>query len=186
MTKIFYGGVKMFLHESFEKEDLYVKLNEVLNYLGHVKREKFVKLWSFRIDKLKKGKDSLYLILDELNWEIYLVSGEVEKIWNESVAEVINKVEKHFNKEFMGFFYANTLILIEKDWWGVERDLLKLVKGFVYKETKEIDKMFVDVLERDGFLRVDVYAGYIITLFKKKLDKMADEAVNYTVATREI
>ena len=177
----------MALVESFEKEDLYVKLNNFLNYLGPVKREKFVKFWSFRIDKLKKGKDRFYLVLDEINWEIYLANGEVEKIWNESVAGIIDKVEKHFNKEFLSYGYANTLILVEKDWWNKERDLLKLVKGFVYKGTTQLEGMFVDVLERDGFTRIDVYVGYVIALFKKKLrSKRTDEAVNYTVATREL
>ena len=164
-----------YMMDFFSSEDLYIKLNEFLNYVGYAERQLIIKFSGFRIEKLTKGKNVFYLVINELGEEIYLVNDDkkkVERLWNETVNEVREKIEKETGKRFTVFNYANTLILVERRWWEEkDADLLRLVKGFTYKESKEIAGMITDVLQRGHYVRIDVPVDYLITSFTEKIRK---------------
>lgn len=168
---------KEYIMVTFTPEDKYIKLTQILAFIGYVKRKSIKNFLSFRIEELKRGEDTYYLIIDEFNGRIYLVKDKeekIEKLWSEVVKEIKEKIERELGKQFEDDWYANYILLAEKGWQKKKEEKeygqLILVKGFSYKDSIKVAGMLVDISERNGFIRVDVSVDEVSPVLYQKIE----------------
>ena len=167
---------KEYTTTTFRSEDLYNKLNEFLALIGFAERENIIAFAKFRIEKLRKGEEVYYIIIDEIHERLTVVRDDDETLCGKWVYAK-DKVKKIIETE-LGLELSDPNVIVLSDYktflerkWKEKRmtNLKAFMRSFAVKETRTIKGMLVNILENEGIIGVDVAIDHIILEFYELL-----------------